>query len=113
MNALTSITKASSSRNRGAHLTAAEAKDVALAIGGLITKSQHDEDGRIHLNPIIQQLSDALGKPCALNHFSSKRREMMERLAMYYNKNVDDIYKSQAGRYSSGTWSVFKFYLSI
>ena len=71
MNASTSATKASSSKNRGAHLSATGTKDVALALGGLITEGVCDE-GRIHLNPIIQQLSDAL--------------------ADFYGKDVDQIF---------------------
>ena len=93
----------SSAKNRGAHLSATEMREVALTVGRLITECLCDEEGRIHLNPVIQKLSDALGKPCALKHFSNKRREMMERLAEYYNKDVDEIYRTQRGE---GTWWV-------
>ncbi len=101
MDASTSIAKASS-KNRGAHLTAAEAKAKSLAIGGLITDSQRDEDGRIHLNPIVQKLSDVLGNPCALTNFATHRKELLEKLAKYYNKHVTQIYKGM----HSGTWFV-------
>ncbi len=98
-----------SSRNRGAHLTATETRDVASALGGLIVGSVCDE-GRIHLNPIIQQLSDALGKPCALNHFNSKRRDMIKRLADFYAKDVDQIFKTHN---RLGTWSVLHSHLIV
>ena len=109
MNAPDSNNKATSSRNRGAHLSATEAKDIALAIGDLITNSQCDEEGRVHLNPIVKQLSDALGKPCALNNFGTKRREMMERIAVYYNKDVDVLYKTYRGGRGDGTWWVLNY----
>ena len=100
------VTK-SSAKNRGAHLSAAEMRTVALAVGQLITESPCDEEGRIHLNPIVKQLSDALGTPCTLTNFSTHRKQMLEKLATFYSKDIQNIYESRRGRgETAGTWWV-------
>jgi hypothetical protein len=93
-----------SSALRGAHLSKEEIRDIALGLGTLLDKSTRDNEGRIHLNPIVTELERRLGAPCVLYTFVEQRRSAFEKIANFYGKEIDQIYKAKGGRYNAGTW---------
>jgi len=100
-----SLSKPVSSRfSRGAHLSHADSKAVALEIGSAIENATRDEEGRIKLNPLIEKVENLLGAPCTLYSFVEQKRLMFSKMAEYYGKNVEQVYKAKGGRYNSGTW---------
>ena len=90
--------------SRGAHLSHAESKAVALEIGSAIENAPRDEEGRIKLNPLIEKVEALLRVPCALNNFVTMKSSVFERIAVFYNKKIEQIYKAKGGRYNGGTW---------
>jgi hypothetical protein len=100
-----SLTKTKTSAAlRGAHLSKDEIRDIGLGLGTLLDKATRDNEGRIHLNPIVTELERRLGAPCTLNHFTEQRRGMFQKLALYYKLDMSQIYKASGGRYNAGTW---------
>jgi len=94
----------SSRLSRGAHLSHTESKSVALEIGTAIENAPRDEEGRIKLNPLIEKVEMSLGAPCTLYSFVEQKKLMFSKLAEYYGKNNEQVYKAKGGRYHSGTW---------
>ena len=82
-----------------------QARALAIDLGNMIEKAAQDTKGRIKLNPIITTLEERLGSPCRLDSFKMYRSSLLEKLATYHGKSVENICIANGGRFeSAGTW---------
>lgn len=75
---------------------------IAKELGRLIESSTPDDDGCIHLNPILNALGSKCGIDCRMNNLK-RSSDLIEKVAKYHKKAVADIYKPRGGG-GGGTW---------
>jgi len=65
-----------------------------------------DEEGRIHLNPILAEIKAKVGVECRIDNFKTKlRATLLDTMAKQLKKDVSKIYTTVRGNTPlAGTW---------
>lgn len=94
--------------SRGSHLSFNECKAVGLEIGSMINNLSRDNDGRVHLNPLIDRVETLLGAPCRINRFVDLNSDLFEKLRIYLDlEKKEHVFVAKRGRGdNAGTWLV-------